>query len=171
MTALEMVSRMHVHKRWANRTLFDAVAELDEQQQRRDFAIGCGSAWATLVHLWAVDLTWIGTLRGREDVPLLTTAAVRSMEELDGAWASCDVQWIDFLAGLDEDDLERPVWRASAATHGQRQSMPMHDVLIHVCTHAQYTGAQCVNMLRRLRVDPLPHITFSSLSRGGFTAH
>ena len=38
-------------------------------------------------------------------------------------------------------------------------------MLLHVCTHAQYTTAQLVNMLRQLGVDRLPDVMLISMAR------
>ena len=38
------------------------------------------------------------------------------------------------------------------------------DVLLHVCTHAHYTSAQVVNMLRQVGLDPLPDVMLISLA-------
>ncbi len=39
------------------------------------------------------------------------------------------------------------------------------DVLLHVCTHASYTTAQVVNMMRQLGVSPLPEVMLIALAR------
>ncbi|BAM04956.1 DinB family protein [Phycisphaera mikurensis] len=168
MTAVDWVRRMHAHKRWANRRLLEAVEDLPEKDRHRSFGIGHGSAWATVVHLWAVDAAWLETIGGREDAPVVKAGAVGSVEALEALWDVADERWVTLLAGLEPEDLDRPVWRTSAATGGRRRGMPLHDVLIHVCTHAQYTGSQCVNILRRLRVAELPRISMTTLSRAGF---
>ena len=168
MTAAGLVQRMHAHKRWANRRLLDAVEELPERDRHRSFGIGHGSAWASIVHLWAVDAVWIETIHGREDAPLARTDAVGSPEALEALWDVADQRWVDLLDILDDGELSRPIWRISSSTGGRRRGMPLHDVLIHVCTHAQYTGGQLVNILRRLRVEELPRISLSTMSRAGF---
>ncbi len=168
MTAAGLVQRMHAHKRWANRRLLEAVEELPEKDRHRTFGIGHGSAWASIVHLWATDAVWLETIAGREDAPVARVDAVGSAEALEALWDVADQRWVDLLASLDDEDLSRPVWRTSSSTGGRRRGMPLHDVLIHVCTHAQYTGAQLVNILRRLRVAELPHISLSTMSRAGF---
>jgi uncharacterized damage-inducible protein DinB len=39
------------------------------------------------------------------------------------------------------------------------------DVMLHVCTHAQYTTAQVVNMLRQIGVEKLPDVMLIALAR------
>ena len=165
MEADHLLRRMHAHKRWANRRLFDAVAALPERDRRRAFSIGRGSAWATIVHLWGVDEAWIRTLAGEEDATIPGEGAVADPAALAAAWAETDGRWDALLAGLPGEDLDRMVFRSSTSTGGRRRGMPLADVLVHVCTHAQSTGAQLLNILRRLRVEPLPAISLTTLSR------
>jgi uncharacterized damage-inducible protein DinB len=55
------------------------------------------------------------------------------------------------------------VYRKSSS--GQRFGSRRSDVLLHVCTHAHYTAAQVVNMLRHLGVEKLPDTMLISLAR------
>jgi hypothetical protein len=38
-------------------------------------------------------------------------------------------------------------------------------VLLHLCTHAQYTVAQAVNMLRQAGLGPLPDVMLITMAR------
>ena len=163
MTAAGLVQRMHAHKRWANRRLLDAVEELPERDRHRSFGIGHGSAWASIVHLWRS--TPCGSRR--------STAARTRRSPAPMRWARpkpsnrrdvADQRWVDLLDILDDGELSRLIWRISSSTGGRRRGMPLHDVLIHVCTHAQCTGGQLVNILRRLRVEEPPRISLSTMS-------
>jgi uncharacterized damage-inducible protein DinB len=48
---------------------------------------------------------------------------------------------------------------------GQRFGTRRSDVLLHVCTHAHYTAAQVINMLRQVGVEKLPETMLISLAR------
>jgi hypothetical protein len=52
-----------------------------------------------------------------------------------------------------------------AASTGARLATRRSDVLLHVSTHAQYTTAQIVNMLRHVGVQKLPETMLISLAR------
>jgi uncharacterized damage-inducible protein DinB len=68
------------------------------------------------------------------------------------------------LATLTEQALDEPVYRIVSST-GQRLATQRSDVLLHVCTHAQYTAAQAVNMLRHVGVEKLPDTMLITLAR------
>jgi len=73
-------------------------------------------------------------------------------------------RWDRYLADLTPESLDEPVFRFVAST-GQSIATRRSDVLLHVCTHAQYTSAQVVNMLRQVGVEKLPETMLISLAR------
>ncbi len=60
--------------------------------------------------------------------------------------------------------LDQPVRKASSSQPDRIAVTPAFDVLLHVCTHAQYTSAQAVNMLRQLGADT-PDLQLITMSR------
>lgn len=77
------------------------------------------------------------------------------------------VSWrLNYLATLTPDSLNEIVYKKSTSSdHGKRFGTRRGDVLLHVCTHAHYTAAQVVNMLRRVGTDKLPETMLISLAR------
>jgi hypothetical protein len=58
------------------------------------------------------------------------------------------------------------VYKKSASSGlGKRLATRRADVPLHVCTHAHYTAAQVVNMLRQTGVPKLPETMLISLAR------
>lgn len=178
MNASKLIRRLHQHRMWVNHRLIEAVRPLTEGQLRQPFAIGQGSVWRTLTHLLAAEYVWLEALLGNES-PLMPgdvigklpgnqegQGAIRSLDELASKWKELDQRWNLHLDSLTDDSLDEIVYKTSSssgtgARHGTRRA----DVLLHVCTHAQYTTAQLVNMLRQLGVASLPDVMLISLAR------
>ncbi len=55
--------------------------------------------------------------------------------------------------------------KSTSSGLGKRWGARRADVLLHVCTHAHYTAAQVVNMLRQAGADKLPETMLISLAR------
>jgi uncharacterized damage-inducible protein DinB len=89
---------------------------------------------------------------------------IRSLDELALKWEELDQRWNVYLDSLTDDDLGEIVYKTSSG-RGKRHGTRRADVLLHVCTHAQYTTAQLMNMLRQLEVTPLPDVMVISLAR------
>jgi uncharacterized damage-inducible protein DinB len=166
MTSLDLIRRLHEHRRWANGRALAACRALTAEQLQQRFAIGQGSVLATLAHLYAAEYVWLAALEGDPNPPAPSEFRFEGVEPLEWAWRSLDARWSAFLSRLTENDLLRPVRKRSTSSGACRTfSTPAADVLLHVCTHAQYTLAQLANMLRQLGVVQLPDVMLITLSR------
>ena len=178
MNASELVRRLHQHRIWVNRRLRESVQPLSEAELHQPFAIGQGSIWKTLTHLLAAEYIWLEALLGDDD-PLLAgdvpgqlpgnqqgEAPILSLDELIALWQEIDRRWDDYLQSLTDESLEETVYKFSTSSgKGKRHGTRRADVLLHVCTHAQYTTAQLVNMLRQLGKTSLPDVMLITLAR------
>jgi uncharacterized damage-inducible protein DinB len=87
---------------------------------------------------------------------------IAGLADLRQKWTSLEQRWVGYLGTLGPAALEEVVYRkGSMGRFGTRRS----DVLLHVCTHAHYTAAQVVNMLRHAGVEKLPDTMLISLAR------
>jgi len=176
--AIAVIQRLHQHRAWVNENLLDAALRLSDEHLHQPFPIGQGSIWKSLVHLYAGEFVWLEALLGNDD-PVVRGDLPRqipgnqqgeggfaTLVELRQEWTHLEEQWKRYLAELAPEALEEPVykWR-SAAGQAQRLATRRSDVLLHVCTHAQYTTAQAVNMLRHVGVEKLPDTMLITLAR------
>ena len=163
---------------WVTSRLLEATSALTATQLRQSFAIGQGSIWRSLLHLQAAEYVWLKTLGGDEtavfpgDLPGRLPGnqegdgAVSSLDELAARWREVDEGWRQMLAALTPDSLTETVYRVSTSSgHGLRFGTTRLDVLLHVCTHAQYTVAQIVNMLRQAGATSFPDVMLITLAR------
>lgn len=176
MGSLDIVRRLHQHRMWANHKLIEAAERLPQEQRERQLAIGQGSIWRSLVHMYAAEWAWLAALRGNED-PVLPgdrpdglpgnqqgQGGLASLAELKTAWQEVDRQWSNYLADLEEPALDRVVHKVSALSR-KRAATRTLDILLHVCTHAHYTTAQVINMLRQVGADSLPDPMLITMAR------
>ena len=160
MTAIDPIRRLHQHRAWVNRNLLDAASHLSDEQRMAEFPIGQGSIWKSLLHLYRAEYVWFECLLGNEaavvpgDLPgklpgnQLGEGAIGELPELRQKWEAVEKRYSDYLATLTPDALEETVFRFSLALQ-TRISLRRSDALLHICTHAHYTAAQVVNMLRQ----------------------
>ena len=178
MNAVPLVTRLHQHRMWVNQRLLTAAESLNEEQLRQAFQMGQGSVWKSLLHLYAAEYVWLEALEGNPS-PVLpgdrpdklpgnqeAEGAIPDLAKLQDNWSALDARWEYYLAHLRDGQLDEMVAKTSTRTgpdvkHLTRKS----DILLHVCTHAQYTTAQAVNMLRQLGVESLPDVMLISLAR------
>ncbi|WP_439629579.1 DinB family protein [Gemmata sp.] len=175
MTATEMLQRLHQHRAWVNGNLLAAASALSDEQLRAAFPIGQGSVWKSLLHLYGAEYVWLAALQGNEaavapgDVPgklpgnQLGEGGIADLPDLRQKWEALERRYTDYLAGLPPEALGEAVTRYSLALQ-TRLSLRRSDVLLHVCTHAHYTVAQVVNMLRQCGVTNLPPTMIAAMA-------
>jgi uncharacterized damage-inducible protein DinB len=176
MTATQVFQRLHEHRQWATRRLLAAAGQMSAEQLRLPFEIGQGSIWRSLTHMYAAEFVWLEALTGndnpvapgdvRGELPgnQMGDEAINSLDALAGRWAELDERWNTYLAALDSASYDELVYKANSQT-GERYGTRRSDVLLHVCTHAQYTTAQAINMLRQVGASNLPDPMLISLAR------
>ena len=176
MDSIALIRRLHQHRHWSNKNLL-AIAEcLSEDQLRQPFEIGQGSLWKSLTHLYAAEFVWLEALMGNDD-PLTPgdargklpgnqegEGAMSTISDLRTRWAELDQRWQAYLGDVTTASLADIVYKTSSLS-GQRAGTQRSDILLHVCTHAQYTTAQVINMMRHLGVTQLPDPMLISLAR------
>lgn len=178
MNAVDLVQRLHQHRAWVNGNLLTNAASLSEDQLRTPFQIGQGSIWKSLVHLYAAEFVWLESLFGNED-PLVQgdlpgklpgnqegEGGITNLDDLRDKWIALEQRWSSYLASLTPESLNELVYKKSTSYGlGKRYATRRSDVLLHICTHAQYTVAQVLNMFRQSGVDTLPDTMLISLAR------
>ena len=178
MNAIDLIRRLFQHRAWVNQNLLTTADTLTEDQLRQSFEIGQGSVWKSLFHLYAAEYVWLGALKGDEDprVPgdlpnrlpgnQLGDVVIKNLAELKSAWNDQEARWTEYLHQLTPESLTQTIYKKSTSVQlGQRFGTSCSDILLHVCTHAQYTSAQIINMLRQLEVTQFPHTMLIILAR------
>ena len=178
MNAVDLVQRLHQHRAWVNGNLLTTAASLSDDQLKLPFQIGQGSIWKSLIHLYAAEFVWLEALQGNDD-PLIQgdlpgklpgnqqgEGGITDLDDLRHKWSALEQRWSGYLASLTPESLDEIVYKKSTSYGlGKRFGTRRADVLLHVCTHAHYTAAQIVNMLRQAGVDKLPETMLISLAR------
>lgn len=176
MNAVDVIRRLHQHRVWVNHKLLVAAETLTPEQLRQPIAIGQGSVWRSLTHLFAAEFVWLEALLGKPSAVApgdvtgklpgnqMGPDAFQTLQEFRAAWTELDARWDRYLADLDAASLDDLVPKI-ASLSGQLMTTRRADILLHICTHAQYTTAQTVNMLRQLGCQDLPDVMLISLAR------
>ncbi|HEV8059037.1 MAG TPA: DinB family protein [Gemmataceae bacterium] len=178
MNSASLIQRLHQHRAWVNDNLLTAMTTLSDAQLRQSFLIGQGSIWQSLLHLYAAEYVWLAALQGKDDALVRGDlpgkipgnqqgeGAIKSLAELRDEWSALQKGWDGYLVGLTSESLDEMVYRRrGGSTDGKRFGTRRADVLLHVCTHAHYTTAQVVNMLRQIGVEKLPDTMLIALAR------
>jgi uncharacterized damage-inducible protein DinB len=176
MHGIDVIARLQQHRIWANSKLLETASQLSEQQLRESFAIGQGSVWKSLVHMFGAEYVWCEAFYGNEcgvapgDVAgklpgnQLGEHPIASIGELQSRWSELNERWNSAIGTLDDASLDDMVYRMNSLT-GRRAKTKRIDVLLHLNMHAHYTTAQVLNMFRQLDVQQLPDPMLITMAR------
>jgi uncharacterized damage-inducible protein DinB len=146
------------HDCWATRNLLEACAPLTSEQFHQRFEIGPGSLHDTTTHILSALRSWGDLLAGRPQSPRLEGTDRTPAELL----ALHDELAADFSATARKYPLDAIVERER---DGKSYAFSRAGVITHIATHGTHHRAQCLNMLRRLGVHPLPQSSVAEWTR------
>ena len=140
--------------RWANRKIYDAVANLPaaEVTKQRPAAY-FGSILNTLNHLLVVDRLWFGRVAG---VPSGLTRLDEILHDdfasLSAARQAEDQRIVDLIDGMDDAALAGE--RAYSDTKGKPWTMPVRRMLAAVFNHQTHHRGQVHALLKEAGAEP-----------------
>lgn len=155
---------------WATRKLLERCRPLSRDQFHQKFEIGLGSLHETLTHIVGTMRRWTDRIDGRPLRPALSPVPGRPDIPADAKARTPD-ELLEFLPPAQQDLLAvMRKWRDTPdgfAGHvvlewprkdgGKQGGMNRYTFtrgccFVHVCTHGFHHRAQCLNMLRQLKV-------------------
>jgi len=137
---------------WANRTIFDAVAQLSDDQYFRDLKSSYGGIHGTLAHIvWAEQL-WLHRWLGRPHPAVAQGADLRSLGEVRARWEEVEAERGRFVAGLSEARLDDT--RLVKPSSGGEYVHNFRQMFRHFINHSSYHRGQIVTLLRQLGAKP-----------------
>jgi uncharacterized damage-inducible protein DinB len=136
----------------ANRTIFDAVARLPEEQYFRDLKSSHGGIHGTLAHIvWAEEL-WLYRWVGKPNPAVAQGADLKSLAAVRSRWEEIEAERGSFLAGFTADRLEST--KRVKPSSGGEYTHSFRQMFGHLINHATYHRGQIVTLLRQLGVVP-----------------
>ncbi|MBM4106501.1 MAG: hypothetical protein FJ257_09490 [Phycisphaerae bacterium] len=145
----DVIREAHAWLRWSTARALAAARTYSAEELHRQFPIGIGSVFETLLHLLGAEMIWIGVIQGTADrVVWPTKASHPTLDAIEAAWQATRRDWDRALAALTPAECERVVERVrDGKTYLQRVA----DACMQVPTHANYHAAQLSFMHRSLR--------------------
>lgn len=155
------------HDAWATRKMLGLCRGLSHEQFHRRFDMGLGSLHTNLTHVVSVMRRWTDRLAGRTPRPMLH--ALPEYPHLSGEAKDRTPAELEALL----DEAERDLWTVANASRERGFGDTVHlewpgddgrkrrytfthgAVIVHVCTHGMHHRAQCLNMLKQLKVPGL----------------
>ena len=135
------IRRLAEYETWCNTRLLEAAAALSHDQLYQPFSIGFGTVHATLFHTVQVFAAWSTQTQPQPAGPAFTDYDAQATLAHLTAWNQTLAE--AWLNAIDQS-------HAGAVLH-QDQRL---DRVFHLVTHGTHHRSQCLNMFRRLGIDP-----------------
>ena len=137
---------------WANRMLFNVLAELTDEEFTQAVAGSYGSVRNTLVHVLSAEWGWLDRCGGAPRGPALKATDYPTVASVRDRWQQVEQHVREFLATLRDADLERTIeWAVGA---GPKHTSRLGDLLRHAAIHSVHHRGQIALLLRLLGHTP-----------------
>jgi uncharacterized damage-inducible protein DinB len=146
------LERLFDYGYWANRKLFNVMAQLPPEQFTRTVDGSHGSIRNTMVHVLSAEWGWLSRCGGPDRGAPLNPADYPTVESLLATWNKVELHLREFLSKLRDEDLARNVGFAIGGT--EKRSMPVGQLLQHAANHGVHHRGQVSLLLRLLGYNP-----------------
>jgi uncharacterized damage-inducible protein DinB len=153
------------HNYWARDCQLRTCSSLSVEQFLRPIGGSFPSLRDTLAHMLAVEWIWLERWKGRSPKTLISAAEFPSLEAVVERWGAVQRDLREYLAGLDEEALARPL--ACVSTRGEEWTYPLWRMMAHLLNHQSYHRGQVTTLFRMLGVEP-PRVDFLVGQAAGF---
>jgi uncharacterized damage-inducible protein DinB len=138
---------------WANRKLFETIAQLTPEQFAQPISDNHGSIRNTMVHMLSAEWGWLGRCGGMaaRGAPL-NPNDYPTLEILVEKWKAIEAALRAYLSSLKDEDLDRPVEYSFG--EGEKYVMPVGELMHHAANHGAHHRGQVSLRLRLLGYNP-----------------
>ncbi|MFN2570921.1 MAG: DinB family protein [Gemmatimonadales bacterium] len=143
---------LFAYNAWANRVLFDALAQLPEEQHFRDLHSSYGGVHGTLAHIvWAEQL-WLHRWLARPNPAVPQGKDLHSLADVRQRWEAIEAERGSFLGGMVDARLEET--RIVKPSSGGEYVHSFRQMFRHLINHSSYHRGQIVTFMRQLGAAP-----------------
>lgn len=153
MNLLENLLLQARYSQWVNQRLYDASATLVDEERKQDRGVFFHSIHGTWNHLLLGDRVWLARLQA-QPVPYqrLDLELYADFAELRAAQTDCDQALLDWIQGLQTDDLQRRIAFRSLST-GQDKVLAVATMLTTLLIHKTHHRGQITALLSQCGCD------------------
>jgi uncharacterized damage-inducible protein DinB len=151
-TSLDEVREHFAYGKWANDRFREVIASLPGDQLTATIESSFASIVETFAHIVAAEWIWLRRWKGENPSTIPGWLEQPEFDALVTRLAGIEAERDDFLATLDEKDLEEVLrYRTmDGVSHANR----LADLFLHVVNHSTYHRGQLTTMLRQVGATP-----------------
>lgn len=149
---LDDVLQLFAYNKWANDCMLGSLQPLTAEQFTRGLGMSFPSLSATAGHIAGAEWIWLSRWKGTSPSAMPAWATAPSLADLTARFAALEVERADYLGGLSDADVMRPL--TYTLLSGVSDTQPLSVQFQHVINHGTYHRGQIAGMLRQLGAIP-----------------
>lgn len=157
-------NRFARYNAWANQRLYDAAAQLTDEQYQTDCKVFFKSMNGTLNHILVADWVWMDRFEGKSTAPKILEAIIHpKLDDLRQAREKMDKVIIDYCGSLSQEQVDGSITYTPITTP-KEITIELAPALSHIFNHQTHHRGQAHSILTQLtgNAPPLDLIYFYS---------
>ena len=149
---VESLKTLFEYNHWANRKLFEVMAQLTSEQLIQNIGGSYGSIRNTMVHILSAESGWLERCGGPERGPRLNPNDFPTLDLIIRSWAKLEMAKKRFLSQLNNQHLVQNIEFSLNQT--ETYSLRLGELLQHAAVHGVHHRGQIALLLRLLGYVP-----------------
>lgn len=149
---LKDLERLLAYNKWANNLVFDSIAQITEEESKRDLKNSHHSIFGTLQHITGAERVWLNRWTGNSTA---TLAPEDLPDQLDGLQSQHDgtgKEMEQYFGTLDDRKLQSGL--TIKTSKGVEYTNTFEEMIQHLFNHSTFHRGQISGMLRQLGKTP-----------------
>jgi uncharacterized damage-inducible protein DinB len=142
------ILRLYKYNSWANTHILDALKNVPVSELEMNLGGSFPSIRATLLHMLWVEMMFLRRWRGLPTQDLSHPPELDSVEEIRIAWQGLEKERNEYLQGLQNSDLEKPLNYSDS--RGRPVSLELWQAIFQCINHSTFHRGQIAAKLRQL---------------------
>jgi len=150
---LETLKMFTQYKRWANKTSYNALAQVGDEELHKQRQTNFKTIISTLNHVYVVDDIFKAHLTGTEHPYQQRNTEQRcSFNQLSDKQLQMDLWYIDYVDALVSNDSEQRI--SFEYVGGGSGNMSIGDIILHIVNHNTYHRGFVSDMMYQIPIKP-----------------
>lgn len=155
---LQLLQSYAAYNYWANKTMTDAILEMDEQLHQQIIKSSFPNLYATVLHLWDAESIWWQRMEGHVQLLIPSREFNPTMKEAVNGLLNQSLKWNNWLNSCTIENLQKEF--AYNNMKGDAFTSCMWQMVHHLFNHGTYHRGQLVSMMRELGVTEISSTDF-----------
>ena len=149
---VESLKSLFEYNYWANRKLFEVMAQLTSEQLIQNISGSYGSIRNTMVHILSAESGWLERCGGPKRGPQLNPNDFPTLDSIIQAWTTLEMDEKRVLSQLNNQHLVQNI--EFSLNHTETYSLRLGELLQHAAIHGVHHRGQIALLLRLLGYIP-----------------